>query len=169
MTDNQILSALRSHPDVADGAVVRTPAEAGALTIAVAAVTRFVSGTALREQLWAQLGPDVAPDGVIVVDVLPPDGGQADVAAIDDLAALTYQPPADELEAEIAQIWSSVLGGIRVGVRDDFLDLGGESLEAVQIIVALEERFGPKFDEQDFFDADNVRDLARVLRERGLS
>jgi acyl carrier protein len=169
MTDEQIISALHSHPEVKDAAVVRTTPESGAMTIAVAALTRFVSGTALREELFRQLPPGAAPDGVVVVEELSPDGGRADVAAVDDLTSLTYQPPGDKLERDIARIWSTVLGGVRVGVRDDFLDIGGGSLEAVQIIVALEARFGAGFQEQDFFDAGNVQDLARVLRERGLT
>lgn len=42
--------------------------------------------------------------------------------------AVSYTAPRTPLEAELAQIWADVLGVEAVGIHDNFLDLGGDSL-----------------------------------------
>ncbi|NEO77382.1 MAG: zinc-binding dehydrogenase [Moorea sp. SIO4G3] len=50
-----------------------------------------------------------------------------------------YVAPRNELERQIAQRWEKLLGIEHVGIYDDFFDLGGDSLLAVQLIAALKE------------------------------
>ncbi len=44
-------------------------------------------------------------------------------------------------ESQIADIWSGILGSSDFGSADDFFDIGGDSLQAMAIVVAIEERF----------------------------
>lgn len=52
-----------------------------------------------------------------------------------------YVEPRNELEEQVAEIWQGILGIDQVGVNDGFLDLGGNSLLAVQVISRLREAF----------------------------
>lgn len=45
-------------------------------------------------------------------------------------------------ESQIAEIWSGILGFSDFGIADDFFDIGGDSLQAMAVIVAIEARFG---------------------------
>ena len=45
-----------------------------------------------------------------------------------------YVAPRNEIEEELAKIWCETLGIERVGIDDDFFDLGGESFKAVKMI-----------------------------------
>jgi CubicO group peptidase (beta-lactamase class C family) len=55
-------------------------------------------------------------------------------AAPGPLRRAAYRPPQDGTERMLAEIWAAVLGLPRVGVDDDFLDLGGDSMLAMQIV-----------------------------------
>jgi acyl carrier protein len=65
----------------------------------------------------------------------PPTLGRQDVAS-------TFEAPRTECEASIAAAWQEALGVGAIGVHDHFLDLGGDSLQAMQISVLLTARFG---------------------------
>jgi acyl carrier protein len=51
-----------------------------------------------------------------------------------------------------------------VGVNDDFLELGGDSLSALGILAAIETEFGQSLDVFEFMTAASVRRLAEILR-----
>ena len=51
-----------------------------------------------------------------------------------------YSPPRTGLEIILAEIWSKHLGVERVGMNDDFFDLGGDSITAIKIIQAVGRR-----------------------------
>src|SRR5207253_9550324 len=48
--------------------------------------------------------------------------------------ATPYVAPTNDTEARIADIWAAALGLDRVGVDDNFLELGGHSLIAIQVV-----------------------------------
>ena len=51
-------------------------------------------------------------------------------------------PPRTEIEAELAAIWAELLRLEPVGIHDNFFDLGGTSLLAVDLFAQIERRFG---------------------------
>jgi acyl transferase domain-containing protein len=55
--------------------------------------------------------------------------------------ATAYAPPTNALERTVAQIWQSLLGIERIGIHDDFLELGGNSLLATQLFSRLRKAF----------------------------
>jgi acyl carrier protein len=68
-----------------------------------------------------------------------------------------------EVEREVCAIWAEVLGVDRVEVDDDFFDIGGYSLLAVQILTRVEERFGVKLTVREFFEHPTVAELSGLL------
>jgi amino acid adenylation domain-containing protein len=69
------------------------------------------------------------------------------------------------IEAGVAAIWADVLGLDHVGPDDDFFDLGGDSLSAVQILSRVATCFGPRLAESNLFAARTVRRLSAILRQ----
>jgi acyl carrier protein len=49
--------------------------------------------------------------------------------------------PRNDLERAVADIWREVLGRDAIGINDSFLDLGGDSLIGLRVLVRIQERF----------------------------
>jgi acyl transferase domain-containing protein len=75
-----------------------------------------------------------------------------------------YLTPRDATEEVIANEWSRLLGLSPVGVNDNFLESGGHSLLAVQLISRLRELFRVEITVGVFFEAPTVSGIAEALR-----
>jgi FkbH-like protein len=60
--------------------------------------------------------------------------------------------PRTETERIIAEIWREVLNVQEVSVTDGFIDLGGQSLQAMQVLVRVQERFDAELSLEDLFN-----------------
>jgi malonyl CoA-acyl carrier protein transacylase len=76
-----------------------------------------------------------------------------------------YLPAETELERQIAQVFSRVLGIDTVGREDDFFEMGGHSILAVQAAVQIQELAPANAPAINLYDAPNVRALAEALNE----
>lgn len=76
-----------------------------------------------------------------------------------------YVAPETEMEQRIAAVWQQVLGFEQIGVEDNFFDLGGDSLVAIQVASRLKEALKMEFPVAKLYQAVTVRSLAQVLSE----
>ncbi|MFC4857843.1 SDR family NAD(P)-dependent oxidoreductase [Actinophytocola glycyrrhizae] len=126
---------------------------------------------AFRRVLAADLGPQVVVNTETVADLLAriSDTTTESIAAQDTVAE--SGDPADEparateLEATIAGVWARMLGVERVGVDDDFFDLGGNSLVAVQLIAQLRKAVGVRLPMRILFEQPTVAGLATRVEQ----
>ncbi len=137
----EVEAALAAHPAIAATVVVPVAGADGERELSayvVPAANRSVDVAALRRYLADRLPPYLVPAHVVAMPALPlNDNGKVDRAA---LPAPTrrgspvngYVAPRDALEVALAGVWADVLGVERVGVHDNFFDLGGHSLKAAQ-------------------------------------
>ncbi|HEV2853793.1 MAG TPA: SDR family NAD(P)-dependent oxidoreductase [Thermoanaerobaculia bacterium] len=77
------------------------------------------------------------------------------------------RPPLGSVAAEIASVWSSVLGVADIGLEDNFFDLGGDSLAALQMVAALKRRLRVDLPLRSVLEAPTVARLAGLVGERG--
>ena len=77
-----------------------------------------------------------------------------------------FIPPRTPFEERLAGIWAQVLGVERVGVTDGFLELGGDSLLAQQVISRIRNAFGVYIPLLAFFEAPTVASLAAAILEK---
>jgi acyl carrier protein len=77
-----------------------------------------------------------------------------------------YEAPTSETEIVIAVAWAKSLGLERVGANDDFFELGGDSLLAIQFMGELNSTFKVDIGVQTLFDAPTVAGLAREVEIR---
>ncbi|HEX2077645.1 MAG TPA: condensation domain-containing protein [Longimicrobium sp.] len=78
-------------------------------------------------------------------------------------SAAGYVPPATEAERAMAELWREVLGIERVGMEDDFFDLGGHSLLGVRLLARVRQRFGRVLPLGTLFRAPTPRALAAAV------
>ncbi|WP_370024313.1 SDR family oxidoreductase [Planotetraspora sp. GP83] len=76
-----------------------------------------------------------------------------------------YVEPGTEPERALAVLWTEALGIDQVGAEDDFFDLGGNSLVAVQLVARITQRFRSDVSVARLFDTRTVRGLATAIEE----
>ncbi|MGH9735284.1 MAG: thioesterase domain-containing protein [Candidatus Acidiferrales bacterium] len=72
---------------------------------------------------------------------------------------------ANQVEALLEGWWRELLMTERVSADDDFFDLGGDSIIAVQLFRKINSRFGIELGLSTIFDARTVRQLADVISQ----
>lgn len=77
-----------------------------------------------------------------------------------------YAPPTTPAEQAIVEIWRELLGVDKIGVHDNFLDLGGDSLLAVRLISRLRDAFQQELPISLIFEASSVAELARAVEPK---
>ena len=81
---------------------------------------------------------------------------------------VTSRPPSaprNEIERELAVIFQELLGVDRVGVNDDFFDLGGHSLVAVRMFARVKKKYRVDLPLSILFEESTIDGLARVIGE----
>ena len=80
----------------------------------------------------------------------------------------TYIPPQNPIELKLAKIWSELLDIESVGVEDNFFEIGGQSLLAVNLFTKIEQEFGKTLPLNSLFQAPTIKQLAQILQESEL-
>ncbi|TMR21980.1 amino acid adenylation domain-containing protein [Nonomuraea turkmeniaca] len=124
----------------------------------------------LRAHLRARVPSYMVPNAFVVLDSLPTlPSGKVDRAALPDrdgsrpelesafVAPRTYQ------EEVLAGLWREILGIERIGVHDDFFDLGGHSLRAAVLAARIEAAFDAPVPLRAFLEHPTIEALARLV------
>lgn len=148
--DNEVkISGLRIDPSEVENAVLTLPAVREVAVLAVPrarggyALAAFVAGPlaldapALRRRLAELLPAPAIPDHWQLLDSLPRNvNGKIDrkqLQALLPAASEAPLPDATPLEQQIMQVWQAVLGQMPENAQANFFDLGGKSLQAIQV------------------------------------
>ena len=167
----EIEAVLASHPAVAQ-TVVLARQESGDKRLVAYVVASGVEEPELREHCRLHLPEPMVPAVFVLVDALPlSPTGKVDRRALAarpverTASTSSYKAPGDELETLIAEIWQEVLAVERVGVEDNFFDLGGHSLALVQVQRKIKARLARDVSVVDLFRTPTVAALARYLTD----
>jgi acyl carrier protein len=77
-----------------------------------------------------------------------------------------FAAPRTPLETALAAIWREVLAIDAVGIHDRFLDLGGDSLRATQILARVIDQFGVELEHRVLLQTPTVADMAVAILQR---
>ncbi|MGW2253243.1 amino acid adenylation domain-containing protein [Kitasatospora sp. NPDC001660] len=171
----EIEAALLRHSAVAAAVVHgdphRTPSLTAYLVPEQGGATR-PSVAEVLEGLGSLLPAHLVPEAVVWLAELPlnpsgkvdpsrlPQPGRADLPVAADRVV-----PRDDLEREIAQAWTDVLGLTEVGIHDNFFDLGGNSLSLAKLHHRLAQRTAPRLSLTALFEHASIAALARFLTD----
>ncbi|MFD3704275.1 amino acid adenylation domain-containing protein [Nocardia sp. NPDC058658] len=121
---------------------------------------------ALRAHAKSALPSYMVPATVVTLTSLPLNAsGKLDRNALPVPAFTTraYRPPTTPLQRAVAEVYAEVLGAGKVGLDDDFFELGGNSLIATKAISRLRTRVGAEVRVQWFFTDAGVAALAERI------
>jgi len=163
----EIESQLLEHPAVHEAVVVANVDARGDKRLVAYAAGR-VSCEALRDFLRERLPDYMVPSVVIVLESMPRNAnGKVDRRSLPEPAGRdprqTFVAPRTDMEAKLAREWAEALGLPQVGIHDNFFDLGGHSLSAVQLISRIQRMMGNPISLLDLFQAPTVAGLAERI------
>jgi surfactin family lipopeptide synthetase A len=168
----EVEEALVGHPAVNEAAVTTSELEKDRRLIAYLAMPAgmMVSVTDLRRYLQQRLPEYMIPSSFVFLDHLPLTlNGKVDRNALPPpdtsrpVLESQYEESRNPVEAALSEIWIRVLGLEQIGIHDDFLDLGGDSLMAAQIVSSIRTRFGVEVPLPMFFEWLTISDLAAEI------
>jgi hypothetical protein len=166
----EVESALLRQASVkqAAAAVRTTPSgEKQLIAFVVVADRENFSASRLKDELGDTLPKPMIPTQIIRVDALPlTPNGKIDRSALLSLevrehVAVSASPLSGD-EGRLADIWRRVLGRA-VGPEDNFFDLGGGSLQLLEVHAILTRSLGREIPLVQLFENPTVRSLARQL------
>ncbi|HIE0706730.1 TPA: amino acid adenylation domain-containing protein [Serratia marcescens] len=167
----EIEQQLRQCPGVEDAAILAREDESGGkrLIAYVVAPVQGAGATEWRRQLQQHLPDFMVPSCFVRLDTFPlSPNGKLDRKALPAPANMqetaAYEAPQGELELQLAELWSELLGTTRIGRDDDFFALGGHSLHAIQLLVKLK-RYGHSLGIKTLFAHPTLRGQARVITD----
>ncbi|HVR96679.1 MAG TPA: amino acid adenylation domain-containing protein [Thermoanaerobaculia bacterium] len=175
----EIEAGLTSHPAVREAAVLVHEGAPGDRRLIAYTVPRngMVDVAALRDHLQRRLPPYMVPSAFISLPSFPlTPNGKLDRKALpmpeEVLPEREYTAPRTPVEALLAGVWEDVLRQGRIGIHDDFFDLGGQSLLATQVVSRVRATLGVELPLRRLFEAPTVAGLAvavEAARKEGLA
>ncbi len=172
---SEVDEVLTQHAAVAQAVTFGVPHPTLGEDVAAAIVLKQgarVTEGELREFAATRLAEFKTPKQILFVDAIPkgPTGKLQRIGLADKFASLlaskreaNFLPAKTSVEREIAEIWRQVLKVERVGMRDDFNALGGDSLSMVTMILQIEERFKATVPIDSFLKSPTVENLTRLI------
>ncbi len=133
--------------------------------------TEPINKSELKNFLQKALPDYLVPGFYITLDNLPlTPNGKIDRKALPDITSndvirSTYTAPRNETEKSLVLIWQEVLGIQKIGITDNFFDLGGHSLITGQVINRIHKQLGKSVSFKTFFTNPSIEQLSRQLQE----
>ncbi|MFF3072027.1 amino acid adenylation domain-containing protein [Kitasatospora sp. NPDC057904] len=123
----------------------------------------------LRAAVAAALPEYMVPSAFVVLDAFPltPNGkvdrNRLPAPGREETTAGEFVEPRTDTERALAAIWADVLGIEKVGVTDNFLDLGGNSISALRVVMRLPDITDVDVPVAALFEGGTVEKLARIV------
>ncbi len=167
----EIENALHEFPGVRQAVVeLGTDAEGKKRVVAyLAADGAKLSKSEVRRMLRQRLPDAMIPHHFFFLDALPvTTNGKVDRRAL-ALLRLEAQPAAGSsaaltsMEKRMTALWEKNLSRSPIGPHDDYFEMGGDSLSAVNLVAAIEKQFGLKLKPSVLLDNASVAELVRAI------
>lgn len=164
--------ALRREPAIRDAVVVAFDDADGKQLTAYFEATAEIPVGALRSALSAVLPGYMVPTEFVQLPELPRNAnGKIDrkrlPAPVRSGPAREHARPATELEREVARLIAEVLGKDedRIALGDDFFEIGGHSLRAVQLMIRVREQLSADLPLAAIFEERTVERLSQRIAD----
>ncbi|MGW1727854.1 non-ribosomal peptide synthetase [Streptomyces sp. NPDC002306] len=167
----EVEEALAEHPALAQSAVTVRQDGTGQQRLAayvVPAAGRPVTGEELRRFAAQRLPEPMVPHVFTVLERLPVTAdGRVEKASLPqpEFDDTTYRAPRNDTERVLAAAFADVLERDRVGIDEDFFDLGGNSLRAIRLVGLIRAELKQEVSIRGLFAARTVTGLSDMWKD----
>jgi acyl-CoA synthetase (AMP-forming)/AMP-acid ligase II/acyl carrier protein len=180
ISPREIEDILIDHPAVKQAVVFAIPHPSLGEDVAAAVVLKQhheVNMLELRQFAAERLIDFKVPRLIVFVPEIPkgPTGKiqriglyhklQNEVDAVKTEAVRDHSVPRDPVEEKLLSIWQQVLEQKQIGIFDDFLAMGGDSLMAARVIMHIENKFNIHLTLKDIFDIPTIASMAALIKK----
>lgn len=169
----ELESCLRAHPAVSEAVVLaRENSDGDRRLVAYAASNGGVlDERELRAHLRGRLPEYMLPSALVILERFPLlPSGKIDRRALPEPAeqasGTEFLGPRDPLELQVQLLFERVLRRVPIGINVNFFELGGDSLQALELLVEIERATGKQLPLGTLYQSSTVETLARELRQR---
>jgi amino acid adenylation domain-containing protein len=164
-------AAISAHPKIVASVAAAEPTPHGQRLIGyfVPVAGHRLDIASLRAWLADRLPDYLVPNRLIALDAIPlTTNGKVDHAALAAVGwarpdTTTYQPPPPGTATVLARLWARILDLDRVGLHDNFFDLGGDSRSVTELVAQIRRECDCELRVVDFIDAPTVQGLSQRL------
>ncbi|MFK7786611.1 MAG: amino acid adenylation domain-containing protein, partial [Crocinitomicaceae bacterium] len=164
----EIEHALQQHESITDTVVIARSNEEGVNELVAYMVSIQEETVAdLRSFLSQQLPDYMLPSYYVQLDELPlNNNGKVDKKALPQhentgiATGVEYVAPRNEIEEKLINIWQKILKKESIGVKEDFFNLGGNSIKAMKIIGAIQDEFDHTMEIRKIFAEPTIETIA---------
>jgi len=167
----EIENVLQGHPDIDAAAVIAGPGGNSDKELTAYLVGKGEMNLSdIRGHMRKSLPGYMIPGRFVQVEKLPlTSSGKVDKKRLLYLEGrvisgdITYIPPRNITEEKLVLVWKEVLGIEKIGVKDDFFDLGGHSLKATRLTGLIHKGFNVRISLGDLFSMPVLEDQALFI------
>jgi amino acid adenylation domain-containing protein len=169
----EIETVLSQHRAIKENVViVRTDAAGERMLVAyyVKKDQETVDYQELRQYLKERLPDYMVPAAFMGLDKFPlTANNKIDKKALPEVettagaVSKSYRGPVSLTEKKLVKIWESILKLDKIGIEDDFFEIGGHSMIAMTMIIKIEKEFGIRLPLASLFERSTVRTLAELI------
>ncbi|MBN3526500.1 non-ribosomal peptide synthetase [Paenibacillus apiarius] len=166
----EIENQLLKKAGVKEAVVIDRADESGAKYLCAYVVTEEpLAIQAMKEHLSKELPDYMIPAFFIPIEKMPvTPNGKVDRKALPEpdrttLEAIVYEAPRNEIEANMAFVWQNILGVQHIGINDNFFQLGGDSIKAIQVSSHLK-KHSIHIEIKDLFNHPSIKRLSNCAK-----
>ena len=132
--------------------------------------TETITVAELREYIAVKLPEYMIPSLFVTLEAMPlTPNGKIDRKRLPEPnlvhTGVAYEPPTDDVETKLVQIWQEILKLEKIGIQDSFFDLGGHSLRAVTLSLKIHKEFNVQLPLREIYNTFTIKGLAKFIRE----
>lgn len=166
----EIEAAINNYKDVKESAVLVKSIKNNNYIIAYIVSDADINQADIKSFIGEKLPDYMVPSYFIYLDSLPlSPNGKLNRSALPEVntevvqITTEYIAPSNDIEKEICQIVEETLGVERIGVHDNFFDLGANSLQIIQLNKQIKEKLGINIPVVSLFKHTSTKELSSFL------
>jgi amino acid adenylation domain-containing protein/non-ribosomal peptide synthase protein (TIGR01720 family) len=166
----EIENRLLRHDKIKEAVVISRAEESGENYLCAYFVShKALPVSGLREYLSKELPDYMIPAYFTRLEKIPlTSNGKIDRKALPKpgitIAEENIETPGDHIQEKLIEIWQQVLGIEKIGINNNFFEIGGDSIKAIRISARLQ-KYGLKMEIKDLFLYPTVKQLSKYIKK----
>ena len=166
----EIEQVLQSQEGIDQCVVISATVQDDPVIVSYLVSATTINKQQLRQSLLRELPEYMLPSYYVFLEQFPlTPNGKIDKKALppvstDDLIQQEYVAPTNEIEEKLVVIWQDILKLEKIGITNNFFELGGNSLKATVLINRINKAFDTRFSIQDLYETQDVIGISKKLK-----